>query len=156
MKIGILTISDSRSFETDESGKVIIEFSKKEGWTVDKYSIVPDEKKLIFEELKNIVNQKVNLILTTGGTGVAKRDVTPEATKSIIEKEVPGIGEAIRTFSAQKTQNAMLSRGIAGIINETLIINLPGSKKAVTEILPFLKLPIIHCIDLLTGKITQH
>ncbi|HOK39969.1 MAG TPA: MogA/MoaB family molybdenum cofactor biosynthesis protein [bacterium] len=155
MRVGILTISDTRSFDNDESGKYINNYFKKKKYEICFYEIVKDEEKQIIVALKKFLKGKIDLIITTGGTGVAVRDVTPEVTKKVIKKEVPGIAEAIRNFSLKKNKNAMLSRGIAGIVDKTLIINLPGSKNAVSEILPYIIEPIEHCIDLLNGK-TAH
>ena len=132
IKVGILTISDKGSTgeREDLSGKVIEEAVKKINGEVKYYQIIPDEKDIIQEELIKAVDKlHLDLILTTGGTGLAKRDVTPEATLAIIEKEVPGISEIIRSESFKKTNRAILSRGVAGIRKESLIINLPGSPK---------------------------
>ncbi|MCX7987817.1 MAG: MogA/MoaB family molybdenum cofactor biosynthesis protein, partial [Thermodesulfovibrio sp.] len=131
--VSIVTISDkgSKGEREDKSGKVIEELLK--SWAeVVSYVIVPDEK----EEIKKAILanvDKVDLILTNGGTGLHPRDVTPEATIEIIDKEVPGIAEAIRWEGFKKTKKAILSRAVAGIKGKTLIINLPGSPKAVKE-----------------------
>ena len=119
--------------------------------------IIPDEQMEIARVLRVWSDeQRLNLILTTGGTGLAPRDVTPEATKSILERDAPGIAEALRTISLQYTRTAMLSRGVAGVRGQTLIINLPGSPKAVRECLEYL-LPVLpHAINLLTEGPKEH
>jgi len=120
------------------------------------YQIIPDEKNIIQEELiKSVDKLHLDLILTTGGTGLAKRDVTPEATLAIIEKEVPGISEIIRSESFKKTNRAILSRGVAGIRKESLIINLPGSPKGVRESLEIALETLPHGIEILKGQATE-
>lgn len=149
--VSIVTISDkgSKGEREDKSGKVIKELLK--SWAeVVSYVIVPDEK----EEIKKAILanvDKVDLILTNGGTGLHPRDVTPEATIEIIDKEVPGIAEAIRWEGFKKTKKAILSRAVAGIKGKTLIINLPGSPKAVKESLEVILDALPHAIDKLKG-----
>ena len=158
IKVGILTISDkgSRGEREDLSGKVIEEVVKKINGEVKYYKIIPDEKDIIQEELiKAVDSLHLDLILTTGGTGLAKRDVTPEATSAIIEKEVPGISEIIRSESFKKTNRAILSRGVAGIRKESLIINLPGSPKGVRESLEIVLEVLPHGIEILKGQSTE-
>jgi len=154
IKVGILTLSDkgSKGEREDLSGKALKDFSEVEGWKVIKYEIIPDEKEQIVEILKIWVDkEKLDFIITTGGTGVYPRDVTPEATKEVIEKEIPGIPEYIRYISYPLTPMAALTRGVAGIRKKTLIINLPGSPKAIKEIFPKL-IPIIkHAIEKIKG-----
>ncbi len=154
-KIGILTVSDKGSTgeRIDESGKVIEELIVGIGAQVANYKIVPDEKLKISETLIEMADKLcVDLILTTGGTGFSPRDVTPEATLDVIDRHVPGIPEAIRSKSLTITPMAMLSRAIAGIRNQTLIINLPGSPKAVKECLEIV-LPVLpHAIQILKGQ----
>jgi molybdenum cofactor synthesis domain-containing protein len=120
-------------------------------------AIIPDEQGQIASTLREWSDtHHLNLILTTGGTGLAPRDVTPEATRIVIEREAPGIAEALRAMSLQHTPMAMLSRGIAGVRGRTLIINLPGSPKAVKECLEYL-LPVLpHAINLLVGGPQEH
>ncbi len=153
MKIGILTISDrGAAGETEDvSGPLIAQIlDQKTSWTAEKPTIVPDEQPVIVRILLDWCKAGYNLILTTGGTGFAPRDVTPEATRQVIERETPGITEAMRAESLKITGHAMLSRAVAGIRGRTLIINLPGSPKAVKENLDIL-LPILpHALDLLT------
>jgi len=158
IKIGILTISDkgSRGEREDLSGKVIKEVVKRINGEVRYYKIIPDEKNIIQEELIKAVDKlHLDLILTTGGTGLGKRDVTPEATLAIIEKEVPGISEIIRSESFKKTNRAILSRGVAGIRKESLIINLPGSPKGVRESLEIVLEALPHGIEILKGQATE-
>ena len=158
IKVGILTISDkgSQGEREDLSGKVIKEVAKKINGEVKYYKIIPDEKDIIQEELIKTVDElHLDLILTTGGTGLAKRDVTPDATLEIIEKEVPGISEIIRSESFKKTDRAILSRGVAGIRKESLIINLPGSPKGVRESLETILEALPHGIEILKGQATE-
>ena len=158
IKVGILTISDkgSKGEREDLSGKVIEEVVKKINGEVKYYQIIPDEKDIIQEELIKAVDKlHLDLILTTGGTGLAKRDVTPDATLEVIEKEVSGISEIIRSESFKKTNRAILSRGVAGIRKESLIINLPGSPKGVRESLEIVLEALSHGIEILKGQITE-
>jgi molybdenum cofactor synthesis domain-containing protein len=158
IKVGILTISDkgSRGEREDLSGKVIEEIVKKINGEVKYYQIIPDEKDIIQEELiKTVDKLHLDLILTTGGTGLAKRDVTPDATLEVIEKEVSGISEIIRSESFKKTNRAILSRGVAGIRKESLIINLPGSPKGVRESLEIVLEALPHGIEILKGQVTE-
>lgn len=149
--VAIITVSDkgSKGEREDQSGKVIEELVK--SWAkVLHYSVVPDEK----EEIKRaILSQidKVDLILTNGGTGLHPRDVTPDATLEIIEKEIPGIAEAMRWEGFKKTKKSILSRAVAGIRGKTLIINLPGSPKAVKESLEVILDALPHAIDKIKG-----
>lgn len=154
IKVGILTLSDkgSKGEREDLSGKILIELSEAENWSVIKYKIIPDEKDQIVEILKNWADKEsLDLIITTGGTGVYPRDVTPEATKEVIEKEIPGIPEYIRYISYPITPMAALTRGLAGVRKTTLIINLPGSPKAIKEIFPKLVPIIKHAIEKIKG-----
>lgn len=153
----VLTISDKgyRGEREDRSGEVIREILSKElDCRALLYDIVPDEKELIIEKL-NELKEKVNLILTTGGTGVAPRDVTPEATREVIEKELPGYAEAMRMESLKITPRAMGSRAVAGVAGQCLIINLPGSPKAVEECLRVVLPAISHTIELIQGKVDE-
>ncbi|TFB08639.1 molybdopterin adenylyltransferase [Candidatus Atribacteria bacterium MT.SAG.1] len=158
IRVGILTISDkgSRGEREDLSGEVIKEIVKKINGEVEYYQIIPDEKDIIQEELIKAVDKlHLDLILTTGGTGLAKRDVTPDATLAVIEKEVPGISEIIRSESFKKTNRAILSRGVAGVRKESLIINLPGSPKGVRESLEIILDALPHGIEILKGQATE-
>ncbi|SRR6266849_307912 len=158
--IGILTISDSVSKEgrQDLSGAAIRSLvAQLSDAIVSIEAAIPDEQDQIAALLRTWSDeQQLNLILTTGGTGLAPRDVTPEATKTVIEREAPGIAEALRSISLQYTAMAMLSRGVAGMRGRTLIINLPGSPKAVKECLEYV-LPVLpHAINLLTEGPKEH
>lgn len=158
IKVGIITASDkgSRGEREDQSGKVIQEIVEKQGWEVTEYVILPDERDQLAEKMKIWCDEyRVNLILTTGGTGFSKRDCTPEATLDIVEKQVPGIPEAMRYYSLQITPRAMLSRSAAGIRNNTLIINLPGSPKAVRENLESIIGSLQHGIEILIGTASE-
>lgn len=153
-KVGIITASDkgSRGEREDVSGQVIKEMVTAAGYEVVSLKIVPDEREALSLEMIRLADVVgAHLILTTGGTGFSKRDVTPEATKSVIEREAPGIAEAIRYNSLQITPKGMLSRGLAGIRGETLIINLPGSPKAVRESLAYILDPVFHGLQILIG-----
>ncbi len=155
IKVGILTISDkaSKGMREDKSGEVVRELIGRIDGRAIKYEIVPDEKRRISERLRSYCDDlKVDLVLTTGGTGLSPRDLTPEATKEVIDREVPGITEAMRVKGYQSTPYAMLSRAVAGIRGRTLIINLPGSPKAVRESLEII-LPVIHhALEVLRGE----
>lgn len=155
MKVAIITSSDTgyAGNREDLSGEVIKEIVANNGYEVVSYTILPDERKMLSEKMKDICDNNVaDLILTTGGTGFSKRDVTPEATRDIIEKEAPGIAEAMRYSSLKITKRAMLSRAIAGIRKSTLIVNLPGSPKAVRENLEFIINDLDHGIKILKGE----
>lgn len=155
IKVGILTSSDKgyAGERIDESGKLIAERVREIPGEVIEYVIVPDE----IEEIRyNLIQMsdiaKVDLILTTGGTGFSPRDITPEATLSVIDKIAPGVPEAMRAKSMEITNRAMLSRAVAGIRNKTLIINMPGSKKAVDECLDVIIPVLSHAIEILRGE----
>jgi molybdopterin adenylyltransferase len=153
MKIALLTISDrgAAGQTEDKSGPLIAQIlQNRTAWEIARQEIVPDDQPTIAKTLLQWCEENINLILTTGGTGFAPRDVTPEATRQVIEREAPGIAEALRAESLKITRHAMLSRAVAGMRGRTLIINLPGSPKAVKENLDVL-LPILpHALDLLT------
>lgn len=154
-KAAILTISDkgSKGEREDLSGKVIEEILLKNNYSIDEYNIIPDEQDIIEKELRRLSDEvNVKLILTTGGTGFSKRDVTPEATINVATKLVPGISEAIRIFSLNITKRAMLSRATSVIRNNTLIVNLPGSPKAVRESLEYIIDELDHGIKILVGE----
>lgn len=151
--IGILTISDRASSGEyqDKSGPFIAEIiTRRLGWTIREQQTIKDEINPIIDCLINWCDEGIDLILTTGGTGFAPRDVTPEATQQVIQKLAPGIAEALRSDSLKITPHAMLSRGIAGIRSKTLIINLPGSPKAVKENLDVLIPVLPHALNLIT------
>lgn len=154
MLFGIICVSDrcSKGACQDKSGPLIKELVSPLG-KVKEYIVVPDEKEEIEKALIYLCDDvKADVVLTTGGTGFAPRDITPEATKAVIEKEAPGIAEAIRMKSLQITPKAMLSRAVSGIRKRSLIINLPGSPKAVGESLEFI-LPVLpHAVEVLSGN----
>lgn len=150
--VGIITASDkgSKGLRDDKSGKMIKQILSHYNFQINKYIVLPDEINELETELLYMCDTlNLNLVLTTGGTGFSKRDVTPEATKRVITKEVPGISEAMRFNSLKITPRAMLSRGISGIRNNTLIINLPGSPKAVEECLEYIIDTLIHGLEIL-------
>ena len=153
MFFGVVCISDrcSAGLCQDKSGQLIRNLVSELGKTAE-YIVVPDEKAEIEKALIYLCDDvKVDVVFTTGGTGFAPRDVTPEATKAVIERQAPGIAEGIRQKSMEITPKAMLSRAVSGIRKSTLIINLPGSPKAVRESLEFV-LPIIpHAVEVLSG-----
>ena len=157
-RVGIITVSDraSKGEYEDKSGPVIKELVEAAGMEVVDYIIVPDEKSQIAKKLLHFSDQRqVDLVFTTGGTGFSKRDVTPEATKQVVEREVPGIGEALRAYSLTITPKAMLSRQTAGIRGNTLIINLPGSPKACKENIEYILTPLKHGLGILSGRETN-
>ncbi|MSQ32537.1 MAG: MogA/MoaB family molybdenum cofactor biosynthesis protein [Dehalococcoidia bacterium] len=159
IKVGILTISDgvSSGHREDTSGDVIQEIAKAQGWTVAKRAAVPDERAQIVTILKSWADTlKLDMILTTGGTGLGPRDVTPEATISVVDRPVPGIAEYMRAESTKATPFGMLSRGIAGARKKSLIVNLPGSPKAVRECLDAVKQVLPHGIELMRGDVALH
>ena len=150
MRVAIITISDraSRGAYEDESGKKIEEIANENGWNVEKYSVIPDDYDKIRDEISKMCDDlKVDLVLTTGGTGLTKRDVTPEATVSVIDRRIHGIEIAMMVYSLKHTPKAMLSRAVAGIRGRTLVINLPGNPKAIEEILPELTEAISHAVE---------
>ncbi|MGI6732912.1 MAG: MogA/MoaB family molybdenum cofactor biosynthesis protein [Anaerovoracaceae bacterium] len=155
---GILTVSDKGAAgeREDVSGEVIKELLQKEGYQIERYCIVPDEREDIEKELLHMSDDMgLNLIITTGGTGFAPRDITPEVAKSVIERETPGISEAMRMNSLSVTPKGMLSRGVSGIRGRSLIVNLPGSPKAVRESLEYILSPLKHGLEILLGKASE-
>ena len=149
----ILTVSDrsSQGLREDLSGPKLMEFIEDKGWHVLDYKIVPDEGYIIEKQLRDWCNSQSSpqVILTTGGTGFAPRDVTPEATRKVIEREAPGLAEFIRLKGLESSPNSILSRGIAGIHNKTIIINLPGSPKAAVESISFISEILPHSVAIL-------
>ncbi len=156
--LGIITSSDKgfKGEREDKSGEVIKSISESKGFNVERYIILPDERIKLSEEMKYMSDElNLDLILTTGGTGFSERDITPEATKDIIEKEALGIAEAIRNYSFTITKRAMLSRGTAGIRKKTLIVNMPGSPKACEEILDYILDDLKHGLDIMKGSASE-
>ena len=154
-KVAVLTISDkcSKGQREDKSGKIVQDIVKKLPGEVVKYEIIPDEPEMIKERIINYCdNLKVDLVLTDGGTGFTKRDFTPEATREVIEREAPGIPEAMRVECLKLTKRAMLSRAIAGIRGKTLIINLPGSTKGAQESLEAILEGLPHGLDMILER----
>jgi cyclic pyranopterin monophosphate synthase len=148
----VIVVSDSRKKEQDTSGKTIINTLKKNGFDIIENKIIPDEIKTIEHELKRFCDElHVDMIITTGGTGVGPRDTTPEATTNILEKGIDGIVENLRNYGQQRTPLSMLSRGVAGIRGNTIIINLPGSETAVSQSLNALFPGIMHAYEMMAG-----
>ena len=155
VQVGVLTVSDraSQGEYLDASGPLIVDIiGRRLGWLIARESIVSDNLEDIADKLLNWCDEGVNLILTTGGTGFSPRDVTPEATRQVIIKQAPGIAEVLRQESLKVTQHAMLSRAVAGIRNRSLIINLPGSPKAVKENLDILIPVLPHALALILDE----
>lgn len=154
--VGILTISDKgwRGERQDKSGEVAREVLSGIGAQIANYDIVPDEKKLIAEKLIKWA-EEVDIIITTGGTGLSPRDITPEVTLSVIDRVVPGFAEAMRAESLKKTPHAVLSRAVSGIRGSCLIINLPGSPKAVRECLEVVLPALPHAVETLKGQASE-
>jgi molybdenum cofactor synthesis domain-containing protein len=155
MKAAVLTISDTRDEDDDPSGDLLIGLLSEFGATVMNRSVVTDDKSGIEDKLIELCTNGVELIITTGGTGLGPRDNTPEATRSVIEREAQGIAEAIRRETSKNTPMAMLSRGVCGIRGSTLIINFPGSPKAVVECFEVVKPVLRHAVRMLSGD-TEH
>jgi molybdopterin adenylyltransferase len=152
----VLTLSDkcARGEREDTGGPLISELVKQIGVSVAHYEVIPDDKALIKEKLIGY-SKSVDLIFTTGGTGLAPRDVTPDATLEVIDREIPGIAEAMRSAGLVKTRRAMLSRAVAGIRGEALIINLPGSPKAIKEGLEAVLEVIPHAVEKIKGDTAE-
>lgn len=154
----VITVSDAcaRGKREDASGAALVELLAGIGATVVERKVMSDDLNPLSECLRQFAARSdVNLILTTGGTGLGPRDNTPEATRRIIEREAPGISEAMRMETLKQTPMAMISRGVSGVCSETLIINLPGSPKAVRESFAVIEPVLSHAVDLLAGK-TEH
>jgi molybdopterin adenylyltransferase len=153
----VITVSDGVSATTrdDDSGRALMRILKEAGFEVVGPVVVPDEERRIAEAIVAAVDQRADVVVTTGGTGLGPRDVTPQATFTVIDFEVPGIGEAIRRAGAASTPMAALSRSMAGVRGQTLIINVPGSPKGATESLEAVLPTLAHAIKLLHGD-TNH
>lgn len=159
IKVGIITVSDkgSRGERMDESGPAIREIVENAGWKVLDYILVPDERDRIQSEIIRMVDrERLDIVLTTGGTGLSPRDITPEATKGVIEKEIPGLAEAMRIKTMDSTPTAILSRAVAGTRGTSIIVNLPGSVKAVKENLNIILQVLPHGLEILQGRMGDH
>ncbi len=156
---GVLTVSDKgwRGQREDQSGEEIKDLLSRAGMAVVRYGIVPDEADMISARLIEWADGgEMDLILTTGGTGLSPRDVTPEATLAVVNRVVPGLGEAMRARTSKTAPFAILSRGTAGVRGKCLIVNLPGSPRAVRECLEVI-LPVLpHALEIMTGAVTEH
>jgi molybdopterin adenylyltransferase len=159
IRAGVVTVSDKASAgeREDASGPLLADLLRKMGVQVVAQTVVPDEQGEIRRVLVELADEvRADLVVTTGGTGLTPRDVTPEATKSLIEREVPGLAEVLRFDGYHKTALAALSRGVAGIRGKTLILNLPGSPKAVREGMETLAPILRHAVRMLRGVDTEH
>ncbi|NLL56232.1 MAG: MogA/MoaB family molybdenum cofactor biosynthesis protein [Clostridiales bacterium] len=156
-KAAIITLSDSRYLgeNKDLSKEVISNILQESNFEVVSYTILPDDFGKLKKELINQINNNVNLVVTTGGTGLSPKDITPEATKAVIDREILGIMEAVRANGLKYTKRAMLTRGVCGIKEKTIILNLPGSPKACKENLEFVLPTLIHGIESLLGKVSE-
>jgi molybdopterin adenylyltransferase len=159
LRLAILTISDagSRGERADASGDLIASWAKERGYTLAERALVPDETGRIASVLSEWADRnRADVILTTGGTGLTARDVTPEATRAVLEKEAPGIAEALRVSAYPRFPRAALSRGLAGVRGQTLIVNLPGSTGGVRDGLTVLNELLEHAVELVRGEKTGH
>jgi molybdenum cofactor synthesis domain-containing protein len=152
-RAAVLTLSDkgSRGERVDESGTIIKAILKDAGIDVYEYEVIPDERDILKDRLLAL-SEKTDLIITNGGTGLSPRDITPDVTLEVIEREVPGIAESMRYAGLEKTPRAMLSRAVAGVRGECLIVNLPGSPKAVKEGLEVIVDILPHAIEKIKGS----
>lgn len=151
LNVGIITVSDraSKGLYDDLGGPALKKAAEGHGWKVLADALVPDEKSDIQRAIRTQINQGCHLVLTTGGTGVALRDVTPEAIREIALRELPGFGEAMRMESMKLTKNAILSRNLAAVVDKTLVICLPGKPSGAVECLGFVAGAIPHCVEVL-------
>src|SRR5437868_13523458 len=151
IKVGIITVSDraSKGLYDDLGGPALKEAADGYGWKVLADALVPDEKREIQRAIREMISKGCNLVLTTGGTGVALRDVTPEAVTEIAVRELPGFGEAMRMESMKITKNAILSRNLAAVVEKSLVICLPGKPSGAIECLSFVVGAIPHCVEVL-------
>jgi molybdenum cofactor synthesis domain-containing protein len=158
-RAGVLTISDRAHAGSmaDESGPAAVSLVEGWGWDVERREIVPDDREVIAGKLRDYADRdRLHLVLTSGGTGFAPRDVTPEATRAVLEREAPGISELARSISAATHRFAALSRGVSGIRGKTVIVNLPGSPRGVREYLEILAPVLAHAVRLASGETPDH
>jgi|SRR5579862_3945806 len=155
--VGIITVSDRvfRAEYEDKGGPALKQFCEKRGWQVAAQAVVPDEEALIGDKAQELA-KTYSLVLLTGGTGIAERDVTPEAIRAIASKELPGFGEVMRLKSFERFPHAILSRNLAAVVGKSLVICLPGSPKGAVECLEFVAEAIPHAVELLRGDPTKH
>ena len=159
IRAAVMTMSDlgARGERADTSGDAIVEFLPAIGAELVERLMIPDDRDQVQANLMRFADDlKLDVVLTTGGTGIAPRDVTPDATASVVDYQVPGIAEAMRVMSVQKTPYGMLSRQVVGVRGGTLIINLPGSPKAVSECLEVIQPVLPHAVDLIRGGRVDH
>jgi molybdopterin adenylyltransferase len=159
IRLAVLTISDagSRGERSDSSGDLIARWGKERGYSLSERALIPDDTVRISSTLAEWAdNDRADLILTTGGTGLTGRDVTPEATRAVLQKEAPGIAEALRFASFPRFPRSALSRGTAGVRGKTLIVNLPGSPGGVRDGLGVLEQLVEHAVELVRGAKTEH
>jgi len=157
INVGIITISDraSKGLYDDLGGPALKQAAERHGWSVLDEALVPDEKRDIQRAIRGQIAKGCQLILTTGGTGVALRDVTPEAVRDIAVRELPGFGEAMRMESMKITRNAILSRNLAAVVDKTLVVCLPGKPSGAVECLGFVAGAIPHCVEVLQEEPTS-
>jgi len=157
ISVGIITVSDRvfRGEYEDKGGPALKQFCEKRGWHVTTQATVPDEQALIGDKAWQVA-RTCSLVLLTGGTGIAKRDVTPEAIRAIADKELPGFGEIMRAKSFEQFPHAILSRNLAAVVGKSLVICLPGSPKGAVECLEYVADAIPHAVELLQGNPTSH
>ena len=158
MRAAVLTVSTSKAAGEgeDESGAALASFAEALGAEIAATEVVPDDRARIEDRLRIWVDDGCDLILTTGGTGFSPTDVTPEATRAVIEREAPGIGEAMRAASREHTEHWMLSRAVAGVAGSTLIVNFPGSPKSIAEAGEAIAGALPHALALIAGRETRH
>jgi molybdopterin adenylyltransferase len=157
INVGIVTVSDraSRGEYDDLGGPALKKAAAEYGWSVVEEKLVPDEQRDIQRAIRELINKGCGLVLTTGGTGVAPRDVTPEAIRAIATRELPGFGEVMRSESLKITPNAILSRNLAAVVDNALVIALPGKPSGAVECLSFVVGAIPHCVKVVQGVPTS-